>query len=74
MEFENKKMYARDYRRVAHEKCEKYSSKLAIIYLIYYLIIGGLGILSIIGAGSIAALIVTGPFILSFAIIAKKSL
>lgn len=65
-------MYARDYRRIAHEKCEKYSSKLAIIYLIYYLIIGGLGVLSIIGAGSIATLIVMGPFLLSFVIIAKK--
>lgn len=65
-------MFACDYRRLAKEKVKDYSSQLAIIYLIYLLIFSGLGALSIIVVGSIAALIVSGPFVLSFVIITNK--
>lgn len=67
------KMFARDYRKVAHEKCNKFSNQLALIYLVYAVITVLLTVLSYISIGSIVSLLITGPFTLSLIIIAEKT-
>lgn len=58
------KLYARDYRKIASDKCAPYSNRLALIYFVYVLIISALTALCYIGIGTIALLLVTGPFTL----------
>lgn len=61
--------FARDYRRMAEEKCNKFTNKLAIIYLLYIVINAGL---AAIGVGAIVSFILEGAFLLSFVIINEK--
>lgn len=76
-------MYARDYRATAEEKCKKFSSRLAIIYLIYMIITGAInsvfsyttdfeGIEISFSYGSILGIFVMGPFVASLIKISKK--
>lgn len=60
---------ARDFRHEAWGKLSGRWGTLVVIYLIYDLIIGGCGALSVIGIGSIAMLIVTGPLALGLTMI-----
>ena len=66
------KMYAKDYRVKAHEACRPYANKLALIYLVYFLIMGALGGLSAVGIGAVALMLVTGPLAFSWIMIVKK--
>lgn len=65
------KYYARDYRRIANEKCSHASGNLALIYLIYFLITIVLGGLSYIAIGAVAAFLVMGPLTLGFVYVMK---
>ena len=63
--------YAKDYRRIAEEKCSPASGNLAVIYLIYFLIILLLSGTSYIGVGAIAAILITGPLALGLVYVTK---
>ena len=76
-------MYAHEYRATAEEKCKKFSSRLAIIYLIYVIITGAInsvfsyttefeGIKISVSYGSILGIFVMGPFVASLIKISKK--
>lgn len=63
-------MKARDYRRAAWEKLRGKWGTMAIATLIYALILGACGALSLIYIGGFAALFLTGAFALGLAIMA----
>ena len=63
-------MKARDYRRAAWEKLRGKWGVMAIATLIYALILGACGALSLIYIGGFAALFLTGAFALGLAIMA----
>lgn len=63
-------MNARDYRRAAWEKLRGKWGTMAIATLIYALILGACGALSLIYIGGFAALFLTGAFMLGLTIMA----
>jgi hypothetical protein len=45
MSFYERPLYAKDYRLAAENKCSKFSSNLAVIYLVYYAITLGISLI-----------------------------
>lgn len=60
---------AKDYRSMAWSKLSGQWGTMALIALIYVLVMGACGALSYIYIGGIAALLLTGPFMLGLAIV-----
>ena len=78
------KLFARDYRRIAEEKCQVFSNRLAIIWLIYLLLTGLLGTFSFdvgeyqgikisVDFSWVFTLVIGGPFAAAIAHISKKT-
>lgn len=76
-------LYARDYRRIASEKCAKFSSRLAIIFLVYSILSGLGGIISFevgelygvkieYNLSGLVMLIIGGPLMVGLAMISRK--
>ena len=62
----------KQYREEAHNLFKTQSNNLVTLYLVYFLIAIGIGVLSIFGVGAIVNLLVTGSFTIALAYVSKK--
>ena len=62
----------KQYREEAHNLFNTQSNNLITLYLVYFLIVIGIGVLSIFKVGGIVNLLITGSLMIAFAYVSKK--
>ena len=62
----------KQYREEAHNLFKTQSNNLVTLYLVYFLIVIGIGVLAIFGVGAIINLLITGSLMIAFAYVSKK--